>query len=294
MTRWIFILGLITILQPALAQTVDLKTNADNNTLLWEISGKGLTSPSYLFGTFHLACKDDIRFSEALKQAIINSKEIYLELDMDDPSTLLSGLTLLNMQGDKKLKDLYSPENYKKVVDFFKDSLRMFIGMFQRMKPGFLSAMLYPKMLACEPTISVEDAVMRLAKANGKEIKGLETMAMQAAIFDSIPYEEQAAELLEAIDSLGSSKHNFRLLYTAYKEQRMNEIEKMMMSPEFGTELNQEILLDERNKNWVSQLKPIMKEPVFIAVGTGHLIGKNGLINLLRAEGYTVRGLENK
>ena len=42
----------------------------NNNTLLWQISGKGLKHPSFLFGTFHLLCKDDIHFSEPLKEAV--------------------------------------------------------------------------------------------------------------------------------------------------------------------------------------------------------------------------------
>ena len=54
-------------------------------------------------------------------------------------------------------------------------------------------------------------------------------------------------------------------------------------------------LLDDRNKNWVGQLKNILKEKnIFIAVGAGHLVGKNGLIELLKKEGYTVKPLLNK
>lgn len=295
MFKRIFLFGLAFCMHSVNAQTTSLKTNIDDNTLLWEISGNGLTKPSFLFGTFHLVCKGDINFSTALKQAVAFSDEVYLELDMDDPAIFLGSLTLLNMQGDKKLKDLYSPENYIKIVDFFNDSLKMPINMFQRMKPGFLAAMLYPKSLGCNNTVSIEDAVMGLAKKKNKEIKGLETMAMQAAVFDSIPYEKQAAELLNAIDSLETAKAQFALMLNAYKHQQMDEIEKIIMNPEFGIEVSQEVLLDNRNKNWVIQLNTIMKKKaLFVAVGAGHLVGKNGLITLLRAAGYTVRGLENK
>ncbi len=272
-----------------------LKTNADDNTLLWEISGNGISAPSYLFGTFHLLCKDDINFSTALKQAISNSKEIYLELDMDDPATLFGGITLMTMKDGKKLKDLYTPEEYKRVSDYFKDSLQTPIGLFQGMKPEFLVALLYPKMMPCNAVSSVEEEIMQLAKAGKKEIKGLETMAFQASIFDSIPYEKQAEELLDAIDSMEKSRIYFGLMLAAYKNQQLNDIEKIINDPAFGLENNQDILLDDRNKNWIIQLKEIMKkEPVFVAVGAGHLTGKAGLIALLRAEGYTVRGLENK
>lgn len=279
----------------AQADPVTLKTNADDNTLLWEVSGKGLPAPSYLFGTFHLLCKDDIRFSCTLKQAIINASGVYLEMDMDDPATLFGGLMLMNMKGNKKLKDLYTEAEYKRLVDFFKDSLQTPIYLFQSMKPYFLVAMLYPKMMPCGSVSSVEDGIMKLAKENKKEIRGLETMAFQASVFDSIPYETQAAELLKAIDSMDRSRLYFDSMVTAYKSQRMNELETILNSDEFGMQDNQGILLDKRNRNWTEQLRLIMKkEPVFVAVGAGHLPGKAGLITLLRKEGYNVRPLENK
>ncbi len=278
----------------AQAVSNSLKNNTDDNTLLWEISGNGLTTPSYLYGTFHLLCSKDVHFSTSLKQAISNSSMVYLELDLDDPSVLLGAIMLMNMKDGKKLKDLYTAEQYKKISDYFKDSLQTPIGLFQSMKPGFLVALLYPKMMPCDNTTSVEEGIMKLAKENNIAVKGLETMAFQTSLFDSIPYEKQATELLQAIDSMEKSKVYFGLMLNAYKNQQLNEIEKIINDPEFGVEENQDILLDKRNKNWIVQLKEIMKEnSVFTAVGAGHLVGKNGLIALLRAEGFMVRGLEN-
>lgn len=272
-----------------------IKTNKDDNTLLWEISGNGLQNPSYLFGTFHLLCKEDIQFSSALKQAITNCEEVYLEIDLDDPATLLAGLMLMNMKDGKKIKDLYKPEEYSRISGYFKDSLHTPIGLFQSMKPGFLTALLYPKMMPCNSVSSIEESIMQLAKEAGKEIRGLETMAFQASIFDSIPYENQAEELLQAIDSMENSKKYFDQMLRAYKDQQLDDIEKIMNDPDFDMENNRDILLDNRNTNWVKQLKEIMKKrSVFIAVGAGHLVGKMGLIALLTKTGYVVRGLENK
>lgn len=292
----VYFLILMCSLGNVKAQTGDniFKTDTTGNTLLWEISGNGLQKPSYLFGTFHLLCKDDIHFSNALKQAISNSDELYLELDMDDPATLLGALTLMNMKDGKKLKDLYTEDQYKKISDFFRDSLKTPIGMFQRMKPEFLMALIYPKMMPCKSASSVEESVMALAKGAGKEVNGLETMAFQASVFDSIPYEKQATELLNAIDSFERSKTEFGIMLAAYKNQRLDEMEVMMKNPEFGVADNMDVLLDNRNKNWVLQLKKIMKKnPVFIAVGAGHLPGKNGLVALLKAAGYKIKGLQN-
>ena len=278
--------------QPA---QVSLKANNDNNSLLWEVSGNGLKKNSYLFGTFHLLCKSDINFSSQLKAATGNADKIYMELDMDDPSVLMGGLLMMNMKEGKKLKDLYTEAEYNKLSNYFKDSLHVPVSFLQNTKPYFLVAMLYPKMMPCKTVSGVEEELMKLAKLQQKEIKGLETMEFQAAVFDSIPYSEQAKELLKSIDSMTVYKKYFDTMVNVYKSQQLEKIEKLFSQSEFGMEEHQDILLDDRNKNWVGQLKTIMqKESVFVAVGAGHLVGNKGLIALLKKEGYTVRPLLNR
>lgn len=295
--KWISVLFLPILISSCTAQSQksDLKTEESGNTLLWEVSGKGLKSPSYLFGTFHMLCRNDIHFGKSLKSALGSTRELYLELDMDDPATLMGGFLLMNMQKGTRLKDLYSAEEYARVENFFRDSLNMSMNMFQSMKPYFLVAMLYPRMMPCKTVTGVEEELMKLAKEQKKEVQGLETMAFQASIFDSIPYREQAQELLKTIDSLGHFRKYFDTMLQVYKGQRINEMEKLFNDNEMGMEENQDILLDNRNKNWVELLKKIMqKEPVFVAVGAGHLPGDKGLISLLKKEGYTVRPIKNE
>jgi uncharacterized protein YbaP (TraB family) len=266
-----------------------------NNTLLWQVSGNGLRHPGFLFGTFHLMCKEDIHFSSQLREAIKASDEIYMELDIDDPSTLLSGMLYMNMKNGKKLSDLYTPEEYKKLQDYFTDSLNTPITLLQRAKPYFLVALLYPKMMNCSSPAGVEEELVQIAKEDKKEIKGLETMQFQASVFDSIPYEWQAKELLKNIDSISFYKKEFDEMIKLYKSQQLDSMQNMLIKSEFGSEQYEDLLLTGRNKKWVKELKEIMKtESVFVAVGAGHLTGESGLINLLKKEGYTVEPLINK
>ncbi len=271
-----------------------LISNDDDNTLLWEISSKNLKKPSYLFGTFHLLCKNDMPLGEQLKTAIKQSGKMYMELDMDDPATMMGGLLLMNMRGDTTLKDLFSEMEYGKVSAFFKDSLSTPITFFKSMKPLFLMAMLYPKMLPCKTMTGVEAELMKMAKEEKQEILGLETMAFQASVFDSIPYKQQAKELLKIIDSMPAAKQYFDTMVKVYKNQQLSKMQQLFTNSEFGMEENQDILLDKRNKNWVIQIKKIIpNESIFIAVGAGHLVGDMGLITLLRKEGYTLRPIKN-
>ncbi|MEO8766495.1 MAG: TraB/GumN family protein [Ginsengibacter sp.] len=266
----------------------------NNNTLLWQVSGNGLKHSSFLFGTFHLLCKEDIQFGKQLKEAVKASDEIYMELDMDDPSTLLSGLLYMNMKDGKKLADLYTPEEYKKLKSYFTDSLNTPLLLLQKAKPYFLVALLYPKMMNCAAPAGVEEELLKIAKEDKKEIKGLETIQFQASVFDSIPYEWQAKELMKNIDSFSFYKNEFEDMVKLYKSQQLDSMENMLAKSEFGSDQYEDLLLNDRNKKWVKELKEIMKnESVFVAVGAGHLTGVNGLISLLKKEGYKVEPLVN-
>ena len=294
--KLIYLFFPILVFQSCSAQPGEkIQSNSDENTLLWEISGNNLPHPSYLFGTFHLMCREDIRFSNELKQAIKKVSQVYFEMDLDDPSNTLGALLFINMKDGRSLKDLYKPEEYMRLEKYFKDSLQMSLSMIQHMKPGFLDAFLFPKMMPCKTMSGVEEELLKIAKVEKKETRGLETAEFQAAVFDSIPYEKQAKELLNTIDSIDLYKKNFDTMLHVYKTQQLGAIEKMFTKTELGMDENRDILLDARNKNWVEQIKKILPEKnIFLAVGAGHLVGENGLIALLKKEGYILRPLLNK
>lgn len=287
---WTFITVSCTAQQPK-----PLPQSKDNNTLLWQVSGNGLDKPSYLFGTFHLLCKEDIHFSEALKTAMQRADTVYMEMDMDDPSTLMGGMLYMTMKDGKKLQDFYTEAEYKRLSDFFNDSLKTPIMMLQRMKPYFLVALFYPRLMDCKTVSGVEQELISLAKEYKKEIKGLETIQFQASVFDSIPYEWQAKELLKNVDSTKEMKKEFDQMARLYMHQQLDSLASMMNESEFSDTGFGKILLVDRNKNWAKELNHIMKhESVFVAVGAGHLPGKNGLINLLREMGYKLTPVRNE
>jgi uncharacterized protein len=224
----------------------------------------------------------------------MDSREVYMELKLDDPSTIFGGLLDMKMKDGKKLSDLYSPKDYMKIERYFTDSLKIPFMLLQDIKPYLLVALLYPKMMDCGTTTGVEEELMGLAKEDHKEIRGLETIAFQASLFDSIPYQLQAKELLDNIDSFAESRNEFLKMESFYKDQQIDSLQNMVTRDDFGSARYDDMLLKDRNQRWVSQLDTIMpKESVFVAVGTGHLTGPNGLISLLRKKGYRVDPIIN-
>jgi uncharacterized protein YbaP (TraB family) len=257
------------------------------NALLWQVSGKGLSSPSYVYGTVHIICKEDFQFSGTLKEKFREAKNIYLELDMDDPNMMMKMASLSMMKG-QSMKDLMSPADYTYLSAYVKDSLGMPMMLFNKMKPITLMSLLYTKALPCSASESYEQTMVAMAKQQKKDIKGLEKIEDQMAVFDKIPDSVEAKMILDMIKNMPEQKAQFAQMVAAYKKEDLKSLSNAMSeSPEWkGFE---DIMLTNRNKNWIPVMETAMKESTTLfAVGAGHLYGKEGVINLLRQAGYTV------
>ena len=119
MKKWSAGLMLSLVSLASCAQKSEPPKAANNNTLLWKISGNGLKNPSYLFGTIHMLCSDDAILSSNMKKAISNADEIYLEVDLDNMMEMLTVIPKMKMTGDTTLQDLLSKEDYEKVKNYF-------------------------------------------------------------------------------------------------------------------------------------------------------------------------------
>ena len=270
-----------------------------NNTLLWRISGKNLSKPSYLFGTIHLLCANDIELSANLKKAIEETDKVYLELDMDNLFEMMQAVQKMKMRNDTTLSDLLSREDYEKVKAFFsKKGTIIPFSILETYKPMLAASMIMQTSTECDNAISMEQLIMMEAKKSEKEIKGMETMAYQLSIFDSIPYEVQAKQLLSFIADEGTEEKaskDYDEMATAYRNQDLSKLEALINNEEFGIGNFTDLLLYNRNKNWVNTMQKIFSSnSIVVAAGAGHLPGEQGVINLLRKAGYTVEPVENK
>lgn len=264
-------------------------------TLLWEISGNGLRQPSYLFGTMHILCEQDAKLSENLKDAIRKSKKVYFEIDMDDMNEMMGALKHLRMNDGVKISDLLSKEEYAKLEAYFKkNKTPMPLSMLNRFKPYFISGLLSEQMMDCEKKNGMETLIMKEAGIHDRPIFGLETAAFQAGLFDSIPYEKQAKDLLQYIDSIDAYKKTTMEMVDVYRKQDLERMDSLTRKSDPGMSGYMDLLLYSRNRKWVQQMPSIMKEATMLfAVGAGHLPGDQGVIELLRQKGYTVKPIPN-
>jgi len=257
-------------------------------TLLWQITGPGITAPSYLYGTIHLMCPEDIIVSTELRAKFYSTKQLFLELKMDDPAVLAKTMSQMNMKNDTTLSQLLSKEQYDSVSTYFKKITGMPLDMMQTMKPELLESVIYPSLLGCNGAEAWEQKFMQMAKANNMQIKGLEAVEDQLRIFDEIPYKKQADELVETILNIDSVKKSFTDMLELYRQKNLDALNNIMNDEDELAGYN-DILLTNRNEKWIPEIIEQAKiKPTFFAVGAAHLGNTKGVINLLRKKGYIV------
>lgn len=256
-------------------------------TLLWQISGPGITKPSYLYGTIHLMCPDDIVVSDELKNRFNNTGQLYLELDMDDPNTMIEAMSGMEMKNDTTVKDLLPAATYDSLVINFQKVAGIPFTMFNGMKPMLAEAAIYPALLGCQGE-AWEQKFMEMAKAKKMELKGLESTKDQLDIFDSIPYKQQAEELAKSLSNIDSMKIGFKQMLDIYKKKDLDSL-NILMNDDKSMENYEGLMIEKRNARWIPEIiKQSKKMPTFFAVGAGHLGGPKGVIEMLRKKGMKV------
>jgi uncharacterized protein len=290
-------------------QTKPINTAAaaplDTKSLLWEISGKDLKKPSYLYGTIHLIPKKDFFMTDATKKAFEASQKVTFEInmkEMNNPMAMMSIFTKALIPNGKKLKDFLNDEDYGLVQRKF-DSLGLPLKMLERVKPMFLSVMVGSdgeqipmdgSTKESNKSTSYEMEFLKMGETQKKEFGGLETVEFQMSIFDSIPYQAQADMLVKTIKNGGSGNNELAKMIEMYKNQDIEAMCQMLKSGDESELGNYEnMLLNNRNINWIPLMsKAMIQKSTFFAVGAGHLGGEKGVVNLLKKAGYTVKPLK--
>lgn len=293
-----FILGLVGCKSGGKMVYAPEKIVPTEKSVFWKISGNGLKKASYLYGTIHLIPKDDFEVPAVVTEALGKSQRVAFEIDMKEMTNIRTQMGLITksfMAGGKTLKDLLSPEDYTLVKSKMEEK-GLPAGMFERMKPMFLSTLISNEEEGNSPPTgsmtSVEMELYRVSRRQKLESTGLETAAYQMSIFDSIPYEAQAKMLVDGLrstDQADEGESELDMMLKLYRDQDITAMQSMISDVQYGMSNYEEILLNKRNRNWIPVMSRLMREkPTIFAVGAGHLGGASGVVALLRREGYRV------
>ena len=279
--------------------------------ILYRISGKGLESPSYIVGTYHLAPSSFADSIPGMRQAVEQTNQVCGELDMMDafkPENTAKLLKAQMLPEGTTLSSLLTAEQLERLNALLLDVMgsnlndETFAAQMDKMTPAALSTTLslqsYIKRTeSFNPMELIDNYFQMLALQNGKAIKGFETVDFQMGILFGESLEKQVNDLMCMVDHFEEADEMVNRITTAYFSQNLKQIEEAMEEEskvECGTtDEDEDRLINNRNSNWLEMMPSMMAEqPTLFVVGAGHLCGEKGVLKLLEKAGYTVEGVK--
>ncbi|MCP2026209.1 uncharacterized protein YbaP (TraB family) [Flavobacterium sp. HSC-32F16] len=275
----LFIVTLILFGAKTKAQTTSSKLE---NSLLWEVSGNGLSKPSYLYGTIHMICSPDYFLADKTKKAFESSEKLMLEINFSDPKEMLEMQQLA--MGKESLSKKLNSIQLAKLDAILKKTTGMTVQQVDSFSLLTVLSLISMKTFGCTDLKFYEMEFIEQAKKRNIEIGGLESVKDQFGILENAYTNDEIIAMLEE-----SAPEETTKLVSTYKTENIDSLYNITTDEKFTSEKTKKIILDERNLNWAKNMPEIMKkESVFFAVGSAHLGGEFGVINLLRKAGYKV------
>ena len=289
----------------SLILAVLMLTVAAQAQLLWKVSGNGLGRPSYIFGTHHMAPATMIDQIKGMDEAISGCDIVVGEVEKD---SLMSPEVQARMAQDmiapldSTLDILLTTEEYRvveKVFDKYFGTMGVKLSQMKSLKPSAISTQMqamqalkyFPNF---DATNLIDVAVQTRANDAGRPSVGLESVQEQIDLLFNGPLTEQAKGLVEACKQDEFFQVQSAALVDAYMSQNLDKIFTVMTDATMGgSEEAMDALIYNRNRAWTAKLVEMMPERAcLVCVGAGHLPGDQGLIQLLRNEGFTVEPVQ--
>ncbi|MCI0627339.1 MAG: TraB/GumN family protein [Acidobacteria bacterium] len=269
---------------------------APAKSCLWKVTSK--ENAIYLLGSVHILKADAYPLSKAIESAFTGSKKLVLEVSLDamnSPSAQQLILTKSLLPEGKTLKEALSPETFR-LVQQRAESLGLPMTALQRMKPWFLSlslTVMKMQQLGYDAKFGVDKHFFDRATKETKEVLSLETPDFQINLLDSLPAKTQEASLLQTLRELDQFESEFDQIIRAWVLGNEKKLEESLLESFKEYPDVYEKLINERNRNWLPKIEAFLKDGnhVLIIVGAAHLVGRDGVIELLKQKGYAVEQL---
>jgi len=269
--------------------------------LLWKIEGNGLSQPSYLFGTHHLIPVSFLENVPSIWRAFGETETVIGEIviygieaseKMMRASMLPLGITI---------DSLLTADDWKLVDAELRATMRIGLRELGLMHPTMINMLytieLYRKTTEVAEEIQLDTYFQMLAMQLDKNVVGLETIEQQIELlFGNKDLQREADLLVKTLRMRDEVVEKIKKLNKLYKAGKIEELVEMAKNQDTPLAMTDEELVkmnDNRNQAWMKILPDLMQaSPSFIAVGALHLGGENGLINLLRQQGFTVTAVQ--
>ena len=295
----------ITIITALSAQS-QLKPKANKYpSLLWEITGNGVSRPSYLFGTMHVSSKIAFHLADSFYIGIRNADMVALETNPESWQEDMSKYDLESMKySNSGRRPRYGMGNYSSMpsdyltigtLEFFKYEENIERSLYSN--PSTINNFLY-RSYGNQSSDFEEDTyldmyIYQCGKRWGKKVAGVENYAesmrlMQEAYRDAAKEKNKKERNYDVDEDYSIGK-----LQEAYRKGNLDQLDSINKLNSFSDAFDEKFMY-RRNEIQASSIDSILRSgnSLFVGVGAAHLPGERGVIEMLRAKGYKLRPIK--
>jgi uncharacterized protein YbaP (TraB family) len=269
----------------------------DAKSLLYKVGSA--SSTVYILGSIHLAKPEIYPLDIVIEQAYKRSDILVVELDAESEESMMAMQTAMAQLGmypnGKSLKTELSAQTYKQLQSYaVKTGLPL--HMLEQMKPWVVMlqlSVMEMMRLGYSPELGIDKHFVDQAKQDKKPIMALETIAEQMALLSRDDKAYQDKLLRYTLESMSEMEPMLNKLSSSWKNGDAKAIEKMfLLTMQDDPSLNEiyNALITKRNYMMTKKIQGFLKtkKDYFVVVGAGHVIGKEGIVDLLQQRGYKV------
>ena len=275
-----------------MACSVRAETDAHPVTL-WR--AEGISNSVYILGSIHLLREEDHPLPSVINAAYEDAESLIMELDMDD----LDGAAtqqLFNQNGVLRdgttLRDLMGEDLYQRAAAAARKS-DIPIDMLDKSEP-WLAAITVEMMslyrIGFNPALGVEMHMTARAVADGKPIEGLELIEEQLSFLDGLSLPAQQDMLIQSLEESARMRELIDKLIDAWRYGDIAVLEAELLDSFRGHDELSDALVTNRNRRWVAQINELLddRDDYLVIVGALHLVGEQGVPNLLAKKGVEI------
>ena len=274
-----------------------LAFNAVAASPVWVVEGDG--NKLFLAGTVHVLREADYPLPAAFEQAYRQSQSLAFEIDIDQtrsPQFIQRMANAFKLPEGVGIEQLLSPETLQRLALHLRSnglSLQQFKGLKPSMIATTLTMFELRKLGAAHE--GVDTFYQRKATEDGKQVLALESAEEQIVYLSKMGDGHEDLMIQQTLDDVDSLAGQFQDMLTAWRQGDNKMLQKLFVDSlqrDFAP-LYQELLV-ERNHNWLPQLLQYLDTPAteMVLVGSAHLVGEDGLLQMLESKGYRVSQLD--
>jgi uncharacterized protein YbaP (TraB family) len=269
------------------------ESRAQEKNFLWQLqSDKGNI---YILGSIHLLKRENYPLNPMIEKAFDSTKKLVLEIDLKSAdSATVQRLTLekgLHRNG-KTLQQNISAETYTLAAKRAQE-LGIDIRALSPLKPWVVAltmTSLQLQKLGFDPNSGVDRYLAGRATKAGKPMVGLETAAFQIGLMDQLSASDQESMLRQSLREMDLLDKGLDQIVRSWVAGDVPALEDLLLKAmrEYPA-VHQKIIVD-RNRRWLPEIETMIErgDSALVVVGAAHLVGKEGVIELLKARGYTL------